>query len=89
MTALMLLWLWHRLAASAPVGPIAWEPPYAVDAVSKKGKKKKKKTLCIVYLKFKFNQISCLFFFFFLAKSGNHAPTLSIPLASFIALITM
>ena len=24
-----LLWLWGRLAATAPVGPLAWEPPYA------------------------------------------------------------
>ena len=24
-----LLWLWHRLAAAAPTGPLAWEPPYA------------------------------------------------------------
>ena len=26
---LVLLWLWCRLAATAPVGPLAWEPPYA------------------------------------------------------------
>ena len=25
----MLLWLWHRLAATAPIGPLAWELPYA------------------------------------------------------------
>ena len=25
----MLLWLWHRLAATAPIGPLVWEPPYA------------------------------------------------------------
>ena len=24
-----LLWLWHRLAATAPIRPLAWEPPYA------------------------------------------------------------
>ena len=24
-----LLWLWCRQAASAPIGPLAWEPPYA------------------------------------------------------------
>ena len=27
---LALLWLWYRLAATAPVWPLAWEPPYAV-----------------------------------------------------------
>ena len=21
-------WLWHRLAATAPITPLAWEPPY-------------------------------------------------------------
>ena len=26
---LVLLWLWHRLAATAPIQPLAWEPPYA------------------------------------------------------------
>ena len=25
----MLLWLWCRLAARAPIQPLAWEPPYA------------------------------------------------------------
>ena len=24
-----LLWLWHRPAATAPIRPLAWEPPYA------------------------------------------------------------
>ena len=24
-----LLWLWCRLAATAPIQPLAWEPPYA------------------------------------------------------------
>ena len=40
----MLLWLWHRRAASAPSQPLAWELPYAADvALIKKKKKKKKK----------------------------------------------
>ena len=38
----MLLWLWCRPAAVAPVGPLAWEPPYALGAALKKQKKKKK-----------------------------------------------
>ena len=33
---LALLWLWHRLAAVAPLGPIAWEPPYAESMALKK-----------------------------------------------------
>ena len=35
-----LLWLWHRLVATAPIGPLAWEPPYSVGAPLKKTKKK-------------------------------------------------
>ena len=26
---LALLWLWRRLAAAAPIVPLAWEPPHA------------------------------------------------------------
>ena len=41
-----MLWLWHRPVATAPIRPLAWEPPYAAEAAqrnSKKTKKKKKK----------------------------------------------
>ena len=34
-----LLWLWRRLAATAPIGPLAWEPLYAVSAAIKRQKK--------------------------------------------------
>ena len=34
-----LLWLWCRPATIAPVGPLAWEPPYAEGVVLKKEKK--------------------------------------------------
>ena len=27
-----LLWLWRRLVATAPMRPLAWEPPYAAGA---------------------------------------------------------
>ena len=40
---LALLWLWHRLAAVAPIRPLAWEPPYAMGAALKRQKGKKKK----------------------------------------------
>ena len=33
--------LWCRLVAIAPTGPLAWEPPYAVDVALKRQKKKK------------------------------------------------
>ena len=38
-----LLWLWHRPAAVAPIGPEAWELLYARGAALKSTKKKKKK----------------------------------------------
>ena len=31
----MLLWLWCRPAATAPIGPLAWEPPHAVGVALK------------------------------------------------------
>ena len=30
-----LLWLWFRPAATAPIGPLAWEPLYAPGATLK------------------------------------------------------
>ena len=38
----LLLWLWCRPAAPAPIGPLAWEPPYAAGAALKRQKDKKK-----------------------------------------------
>ena len=51
-----LLWLWCRPVATAPIQPLAWEPPYAAGVAQeiattttttkkdKKDKKKKKET---------------------------------------------
>ena len=37
-----LLWLCHRVAATAPIRPLAWEPPYAVGvALKRQGRKKR------------------------------------------------
>ena len=36
---LALLWLWHRLATTAPVRSLAWEPPYATSAALKRQNK--------------------------------------------------
>ena len=33
---LALLWLWRRLAATALIQPLAWEPPYAAGAALKR-----------------------------------------------------
>ena len=38
-----LLWLWQRPAATAPIGPLAWEPPYAAGAAQEMAKRQKKK----------------------------------------------
>ena len=37
----MLLWLWGRLAATALIRTLAWEPPYATGAALKRPKKEK------------------------------------------------
>ena len=34
------LWLWLRLAAAAPIQPLAWEPPYSEGSVLKRQAKK-------------------------------------------------
>ena len=39
---LALLRLWCRPAAIVPIGPLAWEPPYAAGVALKRQKKKKK-----------------------------------------------
>ena len=35
----VLLWLWCRVAAAAPIRPLAWELPYAAGVALKKKKK--------------------------------------------------
>ena len=40
---LVLLWLSRRLAATAPIRPLPWEPPYAAGAALKRQKTKDKK----------------------------------------------
>ena len=41
---LVFLWLWYRPVATAPIGPLACEPPYAVGVALKDKKKKKSHT---------------------------------------------
>ena len=38
----VLLWLWHRLEATAAIRCLSWEPPCAVGAALKKSKRQKK-----------------------------------------------
>ena len=37
-----LLWVWHRPAAAARIGPLAWELSYTAGAALKTKNKKKK-----------------------------------------------
>ena len=39
-----LLWLWCRLVATAPIGPLAWEPLYDMGGALKRPKQNKTKT---------------------------------------------
>ena len=45
-----MLWLWRRPVATAPIQPLAWEPPYAeevaqeITTTTTKDKRQKKKT---------------------------------------------
>ena len=36
-----LLWLWYRLVATVPIGPLAWKRPYAMSAALKRQKDQK------------------------------------------------
>ena len=38
-----LLWFWRRLAATAPIQPLSWEPPYATGAAQEIAKRQKQK----------------------------------------------
>ena len=38
-----LLWLWCRLVAAAPIGPLAWEPPAAQETAKRQKMKINKK----------------------------------------------
>ena len=45
----VLLWLWCRPVATAPIRPLAWEPPHAAGAALKDKKTKKKFFLVVVF----------------------------------------
>jgi len=38
-----LLWLWRRPETTAPIGPLGWEPPYAIGVALEKTKRQKRK----------------------------------------------
>ena len=45
---LVLLWLWCRLAATALIRALAWEPPYAAGVALEKGKNTHTKNVYII-----------------------------------------
>ena len=74
---LALLWLWYRLAATAPIGPLAWEPPYAIGAAQKMAKiTKTKKFLVLEYSDNKEDLLLVIFFFTVLNSVQYHTPLL-------------
>ena len=53
---LVLLYLWHRTAATAPIRPLAWEHPYATSpAIEKKNYSKQKSRTRWFHRQFKSN----------------------------------
>ena len=49
----LLLWFRRRLAATALIRPLAWEPPYATGSGPRKGKKTKKKNWGTAFMSIK------------------------------------
>ena len=37
-----MLWLWHRLAATALIRPLAWEPPYTAGMALKRERERER-----------------------------------------------
>ena len=48
----VLLWLWGRLAATAPIRPLAWESPCAMRVALEKAKRQEKKKKGTVPVKY-------------------------------------
>ena len=48
-----LLWLWRRPVATAPIRPLAWEPPHAMGVAQEMAKRQKKICNGILFKHFK------------------------------------
>ena len=53
--------LGHRLAASASIRPLAWEPPYAAGAAQEIAGKKKKKRFLLFRLQLVYSVLSIFY----------------------------
>ena len=64
-----LLWLWHRLEATALIRPLAWEPPYAVGAALEMTKKDPQKNFFLnLKSTFQYSTLHCPFPIKYLVK---------------------
>ena len=55
------MWLWYRLAATALIGTLAWEPPYATSVVLKKKEREcrgQKGCPCTFFFGYSFQQLN-------------------------------
>lgn len=59
---LLWLWLWPWPAATAPIGPLAWEPPHAACVALKRHThiRKKKDKSCLLGYQLMWSWASCL-----------------------------
>ena len=71
-----MLWLWHRLAATAPIQLLAWELPYA-DGVALKDKKKKTKKKKVIAVLKKKKLLPIAIYLFILIKKYPGIPVKS------------
>ena len=46
---LVLLWLWYRLTAITPNGPLSWEPPYAIGVALKRERERERERYAVNY----------------------------------------
>ena len=62
------LWLWHRPAATAPIQPLAWEPPHATGVALKRPKKKKFRNVFVEEYVFRFIKCGTINFIILFGK---------------------
>ena len=87
-----VLWLWCRPVVTAPVGPLAWDPPYAMGAAIKKKTKRPKKLFLSIYFWAAINVIvfliSFLNYLFLVLRNTNNFYLLIFVFCSFSELIS-
>ena len=79
----MLLWLWHRPAAAAPIQPLAWQLPYAIGVALKRSsptQKKKKISKALAGLSRSWLPLSSFSIILCLLSSTPHTHPHNLPL---------